>query len=407
MSFKFDFAEDSDSDFESTPNYDGSSSPSANPPTFTSLVRNPLDDITITSSNKPNLFTLKDILSSSAGVRISYSDIKTNSGVVLSRRDLFDVKFQLMLEEDMKTKDKINKNEDIANDGTKLMSVLDNEDLRRDIYEGGLKMWESTLDLIDFLDSDKSNWNWNWVNDKSEDEVRILELGCGTALPSVYLFENFLKTRFQIRNNDESDEEISKQPKIRFTLADFNYPVIKYVTAVNIIIAWSKSISSSLLESLQKGDNEWENIAPPREGELQITSKLINFMIEDLQKLNIVVDFVSGGWSKDFIDLISQTEKGYDLILGSETIYEPKTIPLFVEMLLKLGRPSPNKNKIFKNRSLVAAKNIYFGVGGGTREFTECLDSRIRETELNIKHKTVFEIKSQGVARSIIEVSLV
>lgn len=68
--------------------------------------------------------------------------------VTLARRDLFDARFQLISTEDA--------SEPRANDikdPTQALEFLDTpSDLVPGVYEGGLKTWECSLDLVDYLD---------------------------------------------------------------------------------------------------------------------------------------------------------------------------------------------------------------------------------------------------------------
>ena len=53
---------------------------------------------------------------------------------------------------------------------------LQRSDLISGVYEGGLKVWECTLDMLQF------------ISDKGADLVagkRVLELGCGQGLPGI------------------------------------------------------------------------------------------------------------------------------------------------------------------------------------------------------------------------------
>ena len=96
---------------------------------------------------------------------ISFSplSIPLSSGrgsVTLIRRDLFDARFQLMSAEGdahdngsasdaMMTKDSLKDDSDESS-----LGFLDNpSDLIPGVYEGGLKTWECSLDLVDYLDS--------------------------------------------------------------------------------------------------------------------------------------------------------------------------------------------------------------------------------------------------------------
>lgn len=73
--------------------------------------------------------------------RLSYSTVRIESPlgrtVYLPRRELFDVRAQL-LQEDCSVSDQVVEN-------------LDKSDLRSGIYEGGFKTWECSIDLASLL----------------------------------------------------------------------------------------------------------------------------------------------------------------------------------------------------------------------------------------------------------------
>jgi protein-histidine N-methyltransferase len=89
---------------------------------------------------------------------ISYSPlyIPLSSGtgsVTLARRDLFDARFQLISEG---TEDGARPRENGMADLTHALDFLDApSDLVPGVYEGGLKTWECSLDLVDYLDGIK------------------------------------------------------------------------------------------------------------------------------------------------------------------------------------------------------------------------------------------------------------
>lgn len=75
--------------------------------------------------------------------------------MTLARRDLFDARFQLISEgaEDGAA----NKEDDEVKDRIQALEFLDApSDLVPGVYEGGLKTWECSLDLVDYLDSTNS-----------------------------------------------------------------------------------------------------------------------------------------------------------------------------------------------------------------------------------------------------------
>lgn len=73
--------------------------------------------------------------------KISYSslDIESPKGhrIRLPRRELFDIRMQLMAE------DNVTESQPITG--------LDDSDIRTNVYEGGFKSWECSIDLVKFL----------------------------------------------------------------------------------------------------------------------------------------------------------------------------------------------------------------------------------------------------------------
>ena len=62
----------------------------------------------------------------------------------------------------------------------------------------------------------------------------------------------------------------------------------------------------------------------------------------------------------------------YDVVLSSEGIYSPSSLPQFTDVLLNCTKGS----------ALISSKKIYFGVGGGITEFQEELEKRNRSSQI-------------------------
>lgn len=151
-------------------------------------------------------------------------------------------------------------------------------------------------------------------------------------------------------------------------------------------------------------DTANEEAAPvPQEEELDITPGLLDEFKNDLTRRGISVDFISGAWSRDFVDLVFLT-RGNDecktLIMASETIYSPASLRAFSETLLSLLRRS--SAAAVKSRALVAAKKVYFGVGGGVDEFLAVLKD-VCGRELDVQQKV--DVQSEGVGRVVLEIT--
>ena len=91
--------------------------------------------------------------------------------------------------------------------------------------------------------------------------------------------------------------------------------------------------------------------------------------MSDLIRRKIAVTLISGPWSasQDFTSLIPASPKIPLLILAAETIYSPTTLRSFTSALLAILR------LVEQGKALVAAKRMYFGVGGGVDEFKTCV----------------------------------
>ncbi|ESQ56278.1 hypothetical protein EUTSA_v10025872mg [Eutrema salsugineum] len=192
---------------------------------------------------------------------------------------------------------------------TKEVFGLPNSDLVPGVYEGGLKLWEGSIDLVKALEKETKTGNISFSG------KRVLELGCGHALPGIYAC-------------------LKGADAIHFQ--DFNAEVLRCLTIPNLNANLSeKSPSVSL------GDTE--------------------------------VRFFSGEWSEvhQLLPLVNDGEAdkkgGYDIILMAETIYSISAQKSLYALIKKcLACPD--------GAVYMAAKKYYFGVGGGTRQFLSMID---------------------------------
>lgn len=194
----------------------------------------------------------------------------------------------------------------------------------------------------------------------------------------------------------------TEQQKTHFTFADYNAVVLRLVTLPNLLLTWNqhreKQSASTDAPYPEQQEQEEEE-----EEELDVTPELLEEFQQDLAKRGITIDFVSGAWSPAFVDLAfshSPSENHRTLILASETIYSPLSLGAFTETLLDLLRGSGTTES--KSKALIAAKKVYFGVGGGVDEFLAALRN-ISGDEMNVKE--LVDVKSEGVGRVVLEVT--
>jgi protein-histidine N-methyltransferase len=193
----------------------------------------------------------------------------------------------------------------------------------------------------------------------------FFQLGCGTGLPSLALFQ-WATAMVQ------SGQKLS----LDLVLADYNPTVLYLVTLPNFIISWalqSRDHSALLQEALTSDTPE---------GELEITPELIQAFKSFLATSQISVSFCSGAWSPEFVDLLYSSSPRRDLaenlqtvVLGAETIYSPFALASFSDTLLAILQREKSERPLGKAAAIVGAKKLYFGVGGSLDDFVERMKS--------------------------------
>jgi len=320
----------------------------------------------------------------------------------LSRRDLFDARFQLMSnssQSDEKTEQEPEL-EDLA-------FVEAPSDLIPGVYEGGLKTWECSIDLASQLHEICRSTSANSSRGK-----RILELGCGTAVPSI----SILREIFTLPPTSNRRTAIHLQ--------DYNELVFRLAVLPNIILAWYMSPAAYAFrenaDQVKSPNGEDDDAFPPADpnqpGDLPITSSLTAAFLTSLEQYGIDLRFFYGSWES--FDLDAAGGK-YDIVLTSETIYRIESLPSLLDLMWRActtGSKSledlANRLDITSERSegveylcIVAAKLVYFGVGGGVTEFIDAVENA-RGTRCGRHSGTVDTIwkRDEGVKRVIMKV---
>ncbi|KAL8791034.1 MAG: hypothetical protein Q9213_000241 [Squamulea squamosa] len=306
------------------------------------------------------LHSLDDLLNSLPS-KIEYNTITIQSpdhgNITLARRELFDIRAQLMAED--------NALDDSYTAG------LSMDDIKPNIYEGGFKTWESSVDLAKYVATQSKH-----LSQITTSSCTIIELGAGSALPTLFLF------RFLF-----SKTLAAQPPHTTMVLADFNFSVLKLATIPNLLLNWSLSKtltapeSGGVFEFLDDSGADFQGF---------------------LSKANIEIQPISGSWGPDLSTIAlpeSSEASNHVLILASETIYSPSSTRAFTETLLDLLRRSEKNGG--RATALVAAKRVYFGVGGGVDEFLVVL------RELGGQGTVVWTTEGlgSGVRRCILEVT--
>ncbi|TDZ13141.1 Histidine protein methyltransferase 1 [Colletotrichum sidae] len=289
------------------------------------------------------------------------------SSIQIPRRELWDVRLQLMAEDEAAN----------GGEGTEAEG-LGSHDVKTGVYEGGFKSWESSVDLVKVLASGK------YLDVLKEKPLRLIELGCGTALPSLAIMQ------WAMRN------PASRAPLL-LTLADYNPTVLQLVTLPNFILAWA-------LERRDQSPVLQEAFA--LEDELELTPEVLQLFRDFLASSKISLNFISGGWSEELVDLLYESQSKLDepenldaLLLGAETIYSPFALDAFNEMVFAILSREQRERGACQSQALVGAKRLYFGVGGSLDDFIDKARS---------KGTTVTKVReeAEGVRRGVVRCTL-
>ncbi|XP_069599198.1 histidine protein methyltransferase 1 homolog [Ranitomeya imitator] len=194
--------------------------------------------------------------------------------------------------------------EDIVN-----KCITSNSDLISGVYEGGMKIWECTFDLIKYFEDEDVNFEGK----------SVLDLGCGAGLLGIFSLKQ-------------------KANVVHFQ--DYNSTVIEEITIPNVLLNCD---SDSLAHNIDGVSSK------KRAKKSDVKAGLLN-----------KCRFFSGEWSH-FTQLMQEPPMKYDIIVTSETVYNPTYYSALHEVFQNL----------LANNGIVylASKSHYFGVGGGVHLF--------------------------------------
>ncbi|KAG7566847.1 hypothetical protein FFLO_01348 [Filobasidium floriforme] len=310
---------------------------------------------------------------------ISYSPLHlTVAGETreILRRDLYDARFQVI--------DQREGDEPTAEEDSESKYVDADTDLIPGTYEGGLKTWEGGVDLVEVLAE------YDQKTHKLVERIRgkrVMEVGCGTALPTLYLLQRLLEAPI-------SDDT----PTTTLHLQDYNLSVLHLVTLPNLILAVIPN---------DQFDQESDD--------LDLSPQIVETFKSRLAEHKIELEFSYGPW-QGLAEHLRQSTQKQDIILTAETIYRDDSVSSLLDVLrfgstlhstvvtriegledldkLDLGSKWPETETVI----LVAAKILYFGVGGGLVDFIRQVEARGGESE---------DVKSwpKGVGRKVVRLS--
>eukprot|EP00980_Cylindrotheca_fusiformis_P024450 scaffold11926_cov126-Cylindrotheca_fusiformis.AAC.3 len=201
-------------------------------------------------------------------------------------------------------------------------------DLVPGVYEGGLKIWECSLDLCWYLEENDIPFDGH-----------VLELGCGQGLPGCWILKRALKQQAVIGNG-----RLGTQLR-GMVFSDFNEFVLRDVTIPNILLNTRGHLKDSAAD---------------------VASWLGRHVALGFGDWNDMSNHISAQSSACPSPVPSDGR--FDLVLASETTYSSAAASDTARLVMK-------HLKVNVGVAYIATKRYYFGVGGGSDEFKAALDS--------------------------------
>ena len=204
------------------------------------------------------------------------------------------------------------------------------EDLIHNVYEGGFKIWECTLDVLDYLQENSKIFD---LKEKS-----ILDLGCGQGLLGIYALKMDAKS---------------------VLFQDYNAEVLQFFTNMNLQANFKNM--KEINNKIRFISGDW--------------TPFIAKVGDDSNEL-----FLNNGVENAKIEY----DREFDLIFMSEVIYKVENYSKIADILEKLLK---KKGGV----CVLGTKFYYFGVGGSLPEFEDYITKNrpnlriIEKIEINNK----------------------
>ncbi|POY74375.1 hypothetical protein BMF94_2569 [Rhodotorula taiwanensis] len=364
------------------------------------------------------LGTLPPLLSYTPVV-VPLSSSKGRTATLL-RRDLFDARFQILNQDEDVDPDAPEESVDKEGTGTgkgkgkgKEVFVDEQSDLVKGVYEGGLKTWECSLDLVDCLD--QRGFTLDAVDNTSFVRgTSVLEVGCGTAIPTCAVFARLLNEIAR----DPTPEDAPKPKKTRIHVQDYNKQVLQLITFPNLLLTYAQHFllpAAAAATESKAPDADEEPTEPAtddsstRPGELEVSPEFLDSFESFLARENIDLRFFEGDWAgmDKAIRAGGDDDELYDLVLTSETVYSVPSLGPLIDLLEAATTRADFSGGAggggTGSSCLVACKRIYFGVGGGELEFRRRVEERGAQVE-SVWGEGEGKGKNSGVGRTVLSV---
>ncbi|KAJ1988878.1 hypothetical protein GGI25_002088 [Coemansia spiralis] len=292
----------------------------------------------------------------------------------LWKRQIDDVQFQLAQQDSM----------DGSNESAMVKAMVEDKnasDVIKGVYEGGLKTWECSIDLLNYI-VDYSDEISKLINGGN-----VLEIGCGTALPSLHILRNISGACVSMQDYNKDVLELVTMPNV-LSNTDLEPPSGGDSPGYKIHVDGDTETCEIDLDYRRTqvlfGDNT-DNVIGERDiPELtKDEAEAADAQILNYADIKSRCEFIAGDWSEIEKELRRyERQHSFNLILTSETIYETSNYKKLHDLLAcALAKPAAksmggNEKALPLPMALVAAKTLYFGLTGSVLTFKQYVRSQ-------------------------------
>lgn len=259
---------------------------------------------------------------------------------------------------------------------------VSNTDLVPGKYEGGLKLWECAVDLVNVLQGEVKDGRLSFRG------KRVLELGCGHGLPGLYAcLKGASSVHFQdfnvevlrsltipnvsanldmARARQNQGSESVQTPRSKQLSPDVHFYAGDWEEMTSLLsVVWAEpdehADEDSGMAKSRKGDGLQDSLIRDSSSKFNNSKSSKGVVKKHSRKLSGSRACEKGTDDGGIL------EGGYDIVLMSETVYSIASLPKLFTLIKKCLRPP--YGVIY-----VAGKKHYFGVGGGTRLFKSIVE---------------------------------
>ena len=240
------------------------------------------------------------------------------------------------------------------------MNIDKTHDVITGVYEGGLKVWECSVDLCRYLfKHHKDLLRDVHTTTSSDDSVSVLELGCGHGLPGCLLLKEWAAGNSCFSSSDHdhhaaavTNDDAIATGKFHMLFSDFNEFVLEHVTAHNV----NRNTTTCDIDMAKSGAACCWTTTLVAGDWMALSNALFDG--------TLTTAAASDG-------LPIKIDCKFDVILAAETTYTKESAEA-TAMLFARHLSCP------RGVGLVANKRYYFGVGGGSDVFCAAITASSR-----------------------------